>query len=384
MEVGKSYALLVNNWSDSGQGFDVEFGGTGEFLGPEPDFTIDPLEGLRCDTTFTITDNSSFANGNIVAWEWNFGKDALPAGDNTIGPHFVEYTSFGRKSIALTVTSEKGCLVTKVIDIDVLPCCSDTSTLMAFAEATSLVCPGDQNGVIEADQTGGAGPFQYSINDGDFNTSNAFGGLGEGNYEIQVQDQKGCLDTAYVEIIPPDQIFVDAGEDVTIPLGDSTQLDASYMPSLGNEIIEWITPDGLDCTDCLDPWAFAPGTTEYILQITDENGCIELDTVIVRTTIDNERPLFSPNIMLVDDPREGSFMLGSSRAVERILDLRVYDRWGNLVFEGTDIPRNDFARGWDGYFGGFPAQIGVYTWAANVLFIDGVEFQYSGDIMLTR
>lgn len=384
MQAGESYALLINNFSETGQGFEISFGGTGTFLGPEPDFIIDPLEGLRCDTSFTITDISTFDNGNIIDWDWNFGKDALPAGASTIGPHTVNYESFGQKSVALTVTSDRGCLITKVIDIDVLACCSDTSTLMAFAEATKLICPGDQNGELEATQTGGAGPYMYSVNGGGFVPTNTFGGLTEGVYEVQVQDKKGCLDTTMVDIFPPNPITLDAGPDVTVELGEETELDANYTPSFGNEIIEWIANEGLDCTDCLDPTAIAPGTYEYIIQVTDDNGCSYLDTVVVRTNIDIDRPVFSPNIMLVDDPNEGFFMIGTSRAADFVLDLTIFDRWGNLIWEGHDIATNDFRAGWDGYFGGMPAQYGVYTWAATVHYIDDKVFQYSGDIMLVK
>ena len=44
MVAGRAYALVVNNWSASGKGFAIEFGGTGEFEGPEPDFIFDPRQ----------------------------------------------------------------------------------------------------------------------------------------------------------------------------------------------------------------------------------------------------------------------------------------------------------------------------------------------------
>jgi len=38
MVSGVTYGLIVNNFSESGFGFNIEFGGTGTFLGPDPDF----------------------------------------------------------------------------------------------------------------------------------------------------------------------------------------------------------------------------------------------------------------------------------------------------------------------------------------------------------
>ena len=101
MEAGKHYGLLINNFTNSSIGFGIEFGGAGEFAGPKADFLIDPPTGLRCDQDFIITNNSSYTNGTIIGYEWNFGDRALPMTANTVGPHNVNYESFGQKFIVL-------------------------------------------------------------------------------------------------------------------------------------------------------------------------------------------------------------------------------------------------------------------------------------------
>jgi hypothetical protein len=384
MVAGKSYALLVNNFTPSEQGFEISFGGTGTFLGPEPDFLIEPLQGLRCDTFFTISDLSSFSNGNIVGWEWNFGKDAIPAGSNSAGPHQVIYDSFGKKSIVLTVTSDKGCLVTEIIDIDVEPCCQDTSTLSALALATDLQCAYDNDGLIEADGNSGSSPYLFSIDGVNFTPIDVFNNLSVGTYEVTVQDKKGCEAVTVVDIGAPEPLIVDAGPDVTVDLGYSTQLDASYEPFNGNEIIEWIVNEGLDCIDCLDPNALSPGTISYVIQVTDENGCIDRDTVTVRTKIDIERPIFAPNIMVTGDNDNGTFMVGTGPASDYVEELAVFDRWGNLIWKGTNIQRNDFSSGWNGEFNNAPVNPAVFAWVAKVHYIDDVVIVYSGDVTVLR
>ncbi|HEX5626063.1 MAG TPA: hypothetical protein VFX48_08605, partial [Saprospiraceae bacterium] len=74
MQQGKAYCLVVNNFSNTGIGFSVDWGGTGEFAGPEANFGVDPPTGLKCETDFTVVDSSRFASGNILRWNWNFGK----------------------------------------------------------------------------------------------------------------------------------------------------------------------------------------------------------------------------------------------------------------------------------------------------------------------
>ena len=60
MVAGESYALVINNFSRSGLGFHIEFGGTGTFLGPQPDFDLTAVQAFECDKTI-IFNNLSFS-----------------------------------------------------------------------------------------------------------------------------------------------------------------------------------------------------------------------------------------------------------------------------------------------------------------------------------
>ena len=59
--------------------------------------------------------------------------------------------------------------------------------------------------------------------------------------------------------------------------------------------------------------------------------------------------------------------------------LQVFNRWGELVFETTDI-----TKGWDGFYRGQPAKQDVYAWKAFARFSDGRETVQSGDVTLIR
>ncbi|RMG77665.1 MAG: hypothetical protein D6714_19490, partial [Bacteroidetes bacterium] len=112
MQKGQSFALVINNFHNTGNGFSVEFGGTGTFEGPAPYFKVSKLK-LPVDTALTIWNTSSF-KGKIVAYEWDFGADARPRTFRGARPPKVVYKSPGKKSISLTVTTDRGCVVTKV------------------------------------------------------------------------------------------------------------------------------------------------------------------------------------------------------------------------------------------------------------------------------
>lgn len=59
--------------------------------------------------------------------------------------------------------------------------------------------------------------------------------------------------------------------------------------------------------------------------------------------------------------------------------LRVYDRWGEQIFESDDIKR-----GWDGYTNGRLCETGVYTWRATGHFFNGEVFDLRGNVTLLR
>ncbi|MCP4441352.1 MAG: T9SS type B sorting domain-containing protein, partial [Aureispira sp.] len=72
------------------------------------------------------------------------------------------------------------------------------------------------------------------------------------------------------------------------------------------------------------------------------------------------------------------------KKVASINMFRVYDRWGNLVYEGTGLEVNDGSTGWDGTYKGKPMNSGIYAWYAEVEFVDGHVETLKGDVTLLR
>lgn len=64
--------------------------------------------------------------------------------------------------------------------------------------------------------------------------------------------------------------------------------------------------------------------------------------------------------------------------------LRIYDRWGELVFEKYDFPLNDYFSGWDGTFRKKKAMPGVYAcYVEFKTYLGAVEKKF-GDVTLLR
>lgn len=389
MVSGISYGLLINNFSQTGFGFSIDFGGTGTFLGPEPDFDLFTINAFECDKRIEITNSSQSLTDPIVSYVWNFGLGAEPQIAIGEGPHNISYVSFGSKSIALTVESERGCTVTKILDIDIEACCADTSTLDVAAIATDVICNGDADGTIMVDGISGAPQYNFSLNGGDFIPNTEFNNLEAGIYDITIIDIKGCETTTRVTVSEPPLIIPEAGPDITVDLGYSGQLMANYTPMEPGDIIEWTPAEGLSCTDCLNPEVIAPGTTTYTFTVTNDAGCSKQDVVIVTANI--VRPAYFPNVITPTSGDANSiFTLGFGRQAELIEELIIYDRWGNPIYKCENIEPNNPNLGWDGSFGDCNSTTsdlvnpGVFVWMAKVRFIDQVVITYVNDVTVLK
>lgn len=393
MEVGKSYVLIVNNFDHDGKGFDIEFGGSGTFLGPEPDFEINANNAFECDKSVTVINTSISQTDPIDSYSWNFGDRATPLNGSGIGPFDITYASFGDKVAALTVTSTRGCTVTKIVEFYVNPCCKDTSTLDVTAQSFDVICFGEENGKVTAQGVRGAPEYRFSINDGPYQPNPNFLNLSEGNYSLKIRDIKGCIDSIDISVGAPPPIIVNAGLDMEIELGDSIMLFGDYYPKKTDDAFFW--SPGLGDPNSLTTTMRPVNNTVFTLMVTDTAGCTGEDMVEIRVV--KNLNIYTPNVLKPGSSLNNDFFnVWGTKSVDKVLLLEIYDRWGNLVFQGVEdnlistgnsskiYHRNQYDNGWNGTFKGKDVVPGVYAWRALVLFLDGTEKNFSGDLTVLR
>ena len=183
MVSGRSYALVIMNFSNSGSGFNISWGGTGTFLGPTASFTNDL--GQAClNQPVTFTDNTSSLDP-IVSQQWNFGPNATPMTASGAGPHTVVFNLPGSQSIFHRVETSRGCLVTEVQDNLEIICCDGNFEVTAVA--STLLCPNDSSGMIDltaAVNFLGAPPLTYAWSTGA--TTQDVDNLPSGDYTVTI------------------------------------------------------------------------------------------------------------------------------------------------------------------------------------------------------
>jgi gliding motility-associated-like protein len=90
----------------------------------------------------------------------------------------------------------------------------------------------------------------------------------------------GCADTLTTSVNIT-SLGVSAGPDTTVCNSASVTLQASANGTGAPFAYSWSPAAGLSCTTCASPAASPAATTDYVLTVTDANGCIKKDTVKV-------------------------------------------------------------------------------------------------------
>ncbi len=316
------------------------------------DFAISGIPFI-CENTTTTLDAGSFES-----YRWSTGETSAT----------LEVASPG--TYGVTVTSANGCTSEDTIQV------RESSIADFTAELIPPLCANDENGqIIVTDVQGDEAPFWYAIGDQEFQPNPVFDNLRGSNYQISVQNTRGCQFTKTVALNAPPPFEVDILEDIRLELGDSVSLSA--VASAPVSIYQWQPEEALSCSNCPNPLAQPLRTTTVKLDAFNANGCVASDSLTV--FVFNPEQLFVPTAFSPNgDGVNDVFAVFPGKAVANISQIEIFDRWGNQVFAANSNV------GWDGIFDGKIAPNGVYVWLLTVEFIDGRIQQLSGDVTLIR
>ncbi len=291
-------------------------------------------------------------------------------------------TALGQGIYFLTVADAAGCNAVDSVKL------TQPAPLRAAFSAQPPICYGDSNGVVKIDSVnGGTAPYFVAFNGLAFNERiNVLPFyikyLKPGNYPVAITDSRQCIfrDTADVTTKPP--LFVDMGaREERLILGDSVFL----KPVAGFPIhaFQWSPADYLSCPTCLRGFAKPFFTTSYTLTLTDTAGCQAVGKITI--FVDKPRKVFIPNAFSPNNDGQNDVLtILTGQEVALIKTFQIYDRWGEKVFEAGNAQPNDERAGWDGTFKGQPAPTGSYVYFAKIVFKDGVELMYQGDVNIVR
>ncbi|NRB65389.1 MAG: SprB repeat-containing protein, partial [Saprospiraceae bacterium] len=225
---------------------------------------------------------------------------------------------------------------------------SPEDALALTVDARDVQCFERGNGEINLTVTNGTGIIDYDWNQDWLDGMMHVNTLSIGTYSVTVTDENNCVaESDSVVISQPDQLFVDLVlEDImannTIIYGDTILAWADA--SIGNEAISrisWLPANVLTSTltdAVIDQYISPLQATELIVILEDTMGCSVSDSTYI--LVSDDFPFYVPNAFapLSTQAKNAIFRPFFSNKVQAIHSMRVFNRWGNVVYERFDFP----------------------------------------------
>ena len=218
--------------------------------------------------------------------------------------------------------------------------------------------------------------YVYSIDGGlTWQSSTSFAGLTAQSYSIIVQDvSSGCESFATVfTLSAPVGPTVTVSSDVIFSEGESITLTAS-----GADDYNWTPGTYLDVTTGSTVIATPDQSMVYCVVGTDTNGCTDTACVVLTMEIECGN-LFVPNVFSPNEnSKDDELCIFGAECVNDLV-FRIYNRWGELVFETADP-----VICWDGKFRGEYVSSGAYAYTFEGTNVSGESVKREGTITVLR
>lgn len=160
--------------------------------------------------------------------------------------------------------------------------------------------------------------------------------------------------------------------------GESVQLNA--IPEMPYSYV-WQPSNLLNNPNIINPTAIMKQTTTFTVFATNDAGCMDSSSVLIEVEavlICDETTLFIPSAFSPNGDGKNDIWRIRGQSIEAV-DIVVYNRWGQLVFETTNPQQ-----GWDGRFEGQPAEGEVFGYYARVWCKGGEEIIRSGNVTILK
>lgn len=199
-------------------------------------------------------------------------------------------------------------------------------------------------------------------------------------YTITARYGRCIPDTNYVTVIVDPLPTVNAGNDQSLVAGSQAYLNATG--TLINAY-SWSPPFPLSCENCQSPVASMMSTTTFTVTVTTIHGCRASDTVTVFLFCDKNQ-VFIPNSFTPNGDGQNDVFYPRGSGISTIKAFRIYNRWGELLFERTNININDVSNAWDGSYQGSQPRPDVYVYLIDAICDTGEPIFIKGDVTIIK
>jgi PKD repeat protein len=250
-------------------------------------------------------------------------------------------------SYSVKVTDRLGCVQV----IEGIELTAPEPLSVASLTPIGVSCYGKTDGELSLNITGGVGPYTFEYaGSKTFADQISLEDMPSGNYAWEVRDANGCMLPLNFEISSPTPLEVEVRlEKPACPGGSNGELLA--LPKGGAAPFVFLWKDSRLSGNQVT--GLSAGT--YELEVEDATGCISIGKGIVR-----EAP---PEVRMPTgfDPRQVPGVYQGVSSCEADFYLWIYNRWGQLIYTGTE--------GWDGTVAGEDAGVGTYSYLVRYTYL---------------
>lgn len=373
-----------------------------------------PATGLSCTTcdnpvatpgspvTYTVTGVGTNGCVNTAAVSIN----QHPQPPVNAGP---DQTICAGKNVQLTATGASTYVWTPAISLSCSTCANPLA--MPMLTTTYLVTGTDIHGCVDSDQvavnviqrepvsigpggeicagesiqltaTGGSDYIWFPAGQlSNSNIANPVAAPGATTaYQVVIKQGYCFADTLSASVIVHPLPTVDAGPDKNITGGSSTRLEPT-----GSHIATylWTPADGLSCTTCADPIAAPQKTTTYTVHVTSEFGCQAKDDITLFINCEGKQ-VWLPNTFTPNGDGHNDCFYPHGRGINTVLRFRIYNRWGEVMYDRANVPTDDASYGWDGTYQNQQLKPDVFVYVILAQCANGDTVELKGDISLIR
>ena len=346
-----------------------------ESIGDFPDLTQSGDVNLFCGENQANLEIQILNNQPNTLITWSNSGGAILSGTGT---ERISVQGAGQYMVEV-IFPDSGCKTLRTINVNV----NEDRPENISVEADNESCAGNRDASISIESIfGGTPPYNIRLNNQNYGNNTNITSLAPGNYNLLITDSNGCTLNREITLDAGNNLDLELDSNIEINRGDTVTLEVKVnLPESEIQTVKWSPSENLSCDTCLITNFSGVRDSEYAVTIIDINGCES--TARVRISVNSTVIITVPNIFNPQSTRNNYFSVSANNGVELIEKLRIFDRWGNLLFSNENFAPNIPEAGWDGKYKGQDVIPGVYVFYIEYRATSGIEV-YTGDVTIIR
>ena len=94
--------------------------------------------------------------------------------------------------------------------------------------------------------------------------------------------------------------------------------------------------------------------------------------------------MFIPNTFSPNNDGMNDVFYPRGKGIFAIKRMKIFSRWGEVIFERNDFNANDASKGWDGTYNGKALSPDVFVYTVDVVCDNNTVLNFKGNIALIK